>query len=82
MQTENRIQTEALQKEQQRTASLATKLDACQEKLGDAVATSREMRQENRDIRSHFEHYQQQIADRSATSSIRSNRDWRARWIA
>ncbi|MCD1632108.1 DNA-binding protein [Marinobacter shengliensis] len=63
LQTENRIQAEVLQKEQQRTASLATKLDACQDKLSDAGAAAQEMRQENRDIRSHFEHYQQQIAE-------------------
>ena len=63
LQTENRIQAEALQKEQQRTASLATKLDACQDKLSDAGVAAQEMRQENRDIRSHFEHYQQQIAE-------------------
>lgn len=40
LQTENRIQAEVLQKEQQRTASLATKLDACQDKLSDAGAAA------------------------------------------
>jgi len=60
---ENGAQAHALQQEQHRAASLTSKLEASQEKLSETTAIVQEMKQENRDIRGHFEHYQQEIAE-------------------
>ena len=63
LRNESDAQAHALQQEQHRAASLTSKLEASQEKLSGTTATVQEMKQENRDIRSHFEHYQQEIAE-------------------
>ena len=63
LRNESDAQAHALQQEQLRAASLTSKLEASQEKLSETTATVQEMKQENRDIRSHFEHYQQEIAE-------------------
>ena len=63
LRNESDAQAHALQQEQHRAASLTSKLEASQEKLSETTATVQEMKQENRDIRSHFEHYQQEIAE-------------------